>query len=433
MAIISLNTILTYEHNKEFIDQLTNKYNTDTIHSRHDHIGIFNLVKAIMKQNEDTLHYQGIIDKDGDNFAFIRSSEYMYANSFSDVYVSHHILKQYPYLTTGDKLGVSLQLRKKSNKDYQLYCHSIEQINDINVNDYKTNFKQFKDLTPQYPVKKIVLKHNLTSRMVDIVAPIGLGQRGLIVASPKAGKTMVLQTIALDLLEYNPNCKVILLMIGERPEECTESKRKLNKQKYHDRLEILGSTFDETAYRHTELANIALEMSKRLVEQGKDVVILLDSLTRLTRSYNEISVSSGRVMTGGIEAKALQASKKFLGSARSTQESGSLTILASVLIDTGLRMDDIIFEEFKGTGNMELFLSRKSAEKCLFPAIDLAKSGTRRADLFLNEDDYQKTMLIKRILNNKDLDNHEALELLYTKLKAHDTNQAFFDSLNKSI
>ena len=387
---------------------------------------ILKIIKALSHKKVVFTVKGTVVKRRSDNYAFIRYRELNYANSMFDVHVPASCLRKNPTLNNGQYVHVEVKVSDRNKNEIQLFCVKL-----LTPRQPRNNFHE---LTPQYPVRQIQLVDSLSSRFVDVISPLGFGQRGLVVAPPKAGKTMLLQSLALEILNHNTDSKLIYLMIGERPEECTETRRVLGDSKYKDQIEILSSTFDESPSKHAEISNLALSIGQEQVVQGVDVIILLDSLTRLTRSHNELCGSSGRVMTGGIESQALSNAKKFLGSARDTEESksGSLTIIATVLVETGMRMDEVIFEEFKGTGNMEIFLSRKLSERGIYPAIDIAKSGTRRSDLFLTEERYERSMLIKKLLNNRDLESQAATELLIKKLKQYDNNADFFNSLSQS-
>ena len=303
----------------------------------------------------------------------------------------------------------------------------VNEINDDKPENAK-NKVLFENLTPLFPNERLVLEagngstEDLSSRVLDLVAPIGKGQRGLIVAPPKAGKTMLLQTIAQSITRNNPECELIVLLIDERPEEVTEMKRSV-------RGEVVASTFDEPPARHVQVAEMVIEKAKRLVEHKRDVVILLDSITRLARAYNTVIPSSGKVLTGGVDANALEKPKRFFGAARNMEEGGSLTIIATALVDTGSKMDEVIFEEFKGTGNQELHLDRKIAEKRVYPAINIRRSGTRREDMLFNEADLQRLWILRRLL--AEMEDLQGIEFLLDKLRQSKTNDEFFDSMRK--
>ncbi|TPD54441.1 MAG: transcription termination factor Rho, partial [Thalassolituus maritimus] len=307
---------------------------------------------------------------------------------------------------------------------------ALLKVNEIN-DDKPENAKNkvlFENLTPLFPNERLILEagngstEDLSSRVLDLVAPIGKGQRGLIVAPPKAGKTMLLQTIAQSITRNNPECELIVLLIDERPEEVTEMKRSV-------RGEVVASTFDEPPARHVQVAEMVIEKAKRLVEHKRDVVILLDSITRLARAYNTVIPSSGKVLTGGVDANALEKPKRFFGAARNIEEGGSLTIIATALVDTGSKMDEVIFEEFKGTGNQELHLDRKIAEKRIYPAINIRRSGTRREDMLFNEADLQRLWILRRLL--AEMEDVQGIEFLLDKLRQTKTNDEFFDSMRK--
>ena len=365
----------------------------------------------------------GVIEVLQDGFGFMRSAEANYLAGPDDIYVSPSQIRKFA-LRTGDT--VEGQIR--SPKDGERYF-ALVKVNNINFeNPEKVKHKvHFDNLTPLYPDQRLELeiadptRKDLTPRVIDIVAPIGKGQRGLIVAPPRTGKTVILQNIAQSISTNHPECFLIVLLIDERPEEVTDMQRSV-------KGEVISSTFDEPATRHVAVAEMVIEKAKRLVEHGRDVVILLDSITRLGRAYNTVVPSSGKVLTGGVDANALQRPKRFFGAARNIENGGSLTIIATALIDTGSRMDEVIFEEFKGTGNSEIILDRKVADKRVFPAIDITRSGTRKEELLVKPDTLKKTYVLRRILNP--MGTVDAIDFLLDKLRQTKGNNDFFDSMN---
>jgi transcription termination factor Rho len=366
---------------------------------------------------------EGVIEVLQDGFGFIRSAEANYLAGPDDIYVSPSQIRKFA-LRTGDT--VEGQIR--SPKDGERYF-ALVKVNNINFeNPDKVKHKvHFDNLTPLYPDQRLELeiadptRKDYSARVIDIVAPIGKGQRGLIVAPPRTGKTVILQNIAQSITTNHPECYLIVLLIDERPEEVTDMQRSV-------KGEVISSTFDEPATRHVAVAEMVIEKAKRLVEHGRDVVILLDSITRLGRAYNTVVPSSGKVLTGGVDANALQRPKRFFGAARNIEQGGSLTIIATALIDTGSRMDEVIFEEFKGTGNSEIILDRKIADKRVFPAIDILRSGTRKEELLVKHDTLKKTYVLRRILNP--MGTVDAVEFLLDKLRQTKGNSDFFDSMN---
>ena len=366
---------------------------------------------------------EGVVEVLQDGFGFMRSAEANYLAGPDDIYVSPSQIRKFA-LRTGDT--VEGQIR--SPKDGERYF-ALVKVNNINFeNPEKVKHKvHFDNLTPLYPDQRLELeiadptRKDFTPRVIDIVAPIGKGQRGLIVAPPRTGKTVILQNIAQSISTNHPECFLIVLLIDERPEEVTDMQRSV-------KGEVISSTFDEPATRHVAVAEMVIEKAKRLVEHGRDVVILLDSITRLGRAYNTVVPSSGKVLTGGVDANALQRPKRFFGAARNIENGGSLTIIATALIDTGSRMDEVIFEEFKGTGNSEIILDRKVADKRVFPAIDITRSGTRKEELLVKPDTLKKTYVLRRILNP--MGTVDAIDFLLDKLRQTKGNSDFFDSMN---
>ncbi|MDA1323167.1 MAG: transcription termination factor Rho [Proteobacteria bacterium] len=382
---------------------------------------------AILKQlaeNEVVISGDGVLEILQDGFGFLRSPEANYLPGPDDIYVSPSQIRRFG-LRTGDTVEGEI----RSPKDGERYFALIK-VNKINFDepDKVRHRINFDNLTPLYPEEKFSLDQDnpkskdLTTRIVDIVSPIGKGQRALIVAPPRTGKTMMLQAIAHAITANNPDVYLIVLLIDERPEEVTDMQRSVNG-------EVVSSTFDEPATRHVQVSEMVIEKAKRLVEHGRDVVILLDSITRLARAYNTVVPSSGKVLTGGVDSNALQKPKRFFGAARNIEEGGSLTIIATALIDTGSRMDEVIFEEFKGTGNSEIVLDRKLADKRTFPSMDITKSGTRKEELLVEKGTLSKMWVLRRILSP--LGTADAMEFLIDKLKGTKDNKEFFDSMNQ--
>ena len=385
------------------------------------------LIFAILKnkaKNGDTLFGDGTLEVLQDGFGFLRSPEASYLAGTDDIYVSPSQIRRFN-LHTGDTIEGEIRTPKDSERYFALV--KVDKVN----NDAPENTKNkilFENLTPLFPTEPLTLERdaggeeNNTSRVIDMIAPIGKGQRGLIVASPKSGKTVMLQNIAHAITSNHPDVSLIVLLIDERPEEVTEMTRSV-------KGEVVASTFDEPATRHVQVADMVLEKAKRLIEHKKDVVILLDSITRLARAYNTVIPSSGKVLTGGVDANALQKPKRFFGAARNIEEGGSLTIIATALVDTGFRMDDVIYEEFKGTGNMEIHLDRKMAEKRTYPAINVNKSGTRREELLIPQEILQKIWVLRKLLYP--MEDVEAMEFLLDKVKSTKNNDDFFNSMRK--
>ncbi|MFG1478440.1 transcription termination factor Rho [Xanthobacter sp. V4C-4] len=385
------------------------------------------LLFAILKQlalSETEIIGEGVVEVLQDGFGFLRSPEANYLPGPDDIYVSPSQIRRFG-LRTGDTVEGQIRSPKEGERYFALL-----KVNTINFEDpEKTRHKiNFDNLTPLYPDERLKLEHeepqgkkDFSARVIDIVAPIGKGQRGLIVAPPRTGKTVLLQNIAKSITANHPECYLIVLLIDERPEEVTDMQRSV-------KGEVISSTFDEPAARHVQVAEMVIEKAKRLVEHGRDVVILLDSITRLGRAYNTVVPSSGKVLTGGVDANALQRPKRFFGAARNIEEGGSLTIIATALIETGSRMDEVIFEEFKGTGNSEVILDRKVSDKRVFPAIDITRSGTRKEELLVPSDTLKKMYVLRRILNP--MGTVDAIEFLHDKLRQTKTNQDFFDSMN---
>ena len=383
---------------------------------------IFALLKKHAKSGEE-ISGDGVLEILQDGFGFLRSADSSYLAGPDDIYVSPSQIRRFN-LRTGDTIVGKIRPPKEGERYFALL--KVDTINFDRPENAKNKIL-FENLTPLFPTKRLVMEagngstEDITGRVIDLCAPIGKGQRGLIVAPPKAGKTIMLQNIAANITRNNPECYLIVLLIDERPEEVTEMQRTV-------RGEVVASTFDEPPTRHVQVAEMVIEKAKRLVEHKKDVVILLDSITRLARAYNTVIPSSGKVLTGGVDAHALEKPKRFFGAARNIEEGGSLTIIATALIDTGSRMDEVIFEEFKGTGNSEIVLDRKVADKRVFPAMDILKSGTRKEELLVDAKDLQKTYLLRRILNP--MGTTDAIEFLISKLKQTKTNGEFFESMN---
>ncbi len=365
----------------------------------------------------------GVLEVLQDGFGFLRSPEANYLPGPDDIYVSPEMIRQWS-LRTGDSVEGVIQAPRENERYF-----SLTKVTRINFDDpEKARHKvHFDNLTPLYPEERLKMEiedptiKDRSARIIDLVAPIGKGQRALIVAPPRTGKTVLVQNIARSVAANHPECYLIVLLIDERPEEVTDMQRSV-------KGEVISSTFDEPATRHVAVAEMVIEKAKRLVEHKRDVVILLDSITRLGRAFNTVVPSSGKVLTGGVDANALQRPKRFFGAARNIEEGGSLTIIATALIDTGSRMDEVIFEEFKGTGNSEIVLDRKVADKRIFPAMDILKSGTRKEELLVAKNDLQKTYVLRRILNP--MGTTDAIEFLISKLKQTKTNSEFFDSMN---
>ncbi len=382
---------------------------------------IFAILKAHAKKGED-IHGDGVLEILQDGFGFLRSGDSSYLAGPDDIYVSPSQIRRFG-LRTGDTISGKIRPPKDNERYFALL--KVDEINFDKPENAKNKIL-FENFTPLFANKKFELEmgngstEDITARTIELVAPIGKGQRGLIVAPPKAGKTMLIQNIAQSIALNHPDCYLIVLLIDERPEEVTEMARSV-------RGEVIASTFDEPAARHVQVAEMVIEKAKRLVEHKRDVVILLDSITRLARAYNTVIPSSGKVLTGGVDANALQKPKRFFGAARNVEEGGSLTIIATALVETGSRMDDVIYEEFKGTGNMEVHLDRRIAEKRVYPAIHINRSGTRREELLIPEKELQKIWILRKILHP--MDELAAMEFLYDKLKATKTNQEFFDAM----
>lgn len=385
---------------------------------------IFAVLKAHAKKGED-IYGNGVLEILQDGFGFLRSADSSYLAGPDDIYVSPSQIRRFN-LRTGDTVAGKIRPPKEGERYFALL--KVDEIN-LDSPENAKNKVLFENLTPLFAQERFVLElgngstEDLTPRVIDLVAPIGKGQRGLIVSPPKSGKTMLLQSIAHSIAANHPECYLIVLLIDERPEEVTEMARSV-------RGEVISSTFDEPASRHVQVAEMVIEKAKRLVEHKKDVVILLDSITRLARAYNTVVPSSGKVLTGGVDANALQRPKRFFGAARNIEEGGSLTIMATALIDTGSRMDDVIYEEFKGTGNSEIHLERKIAERRMYPAININRSGTRREELLSKPDELQKVWILRRLL--QPMEDIQGMEFLLDRLKATKVNAEFFDSMKRT-
>jgi transcription termination factor Rho len=383
---------------------------------------MFAILKSLAARDVNIIG-EGVVEVMPDGFGFLRSPDANYLAGPDDIYVSPSQIRKFT-LKTGDTVEGDIRSPKEGERYFALL-----KVNSVNFQEpEKVRHKiHFDNLTPLYPDERLVMevqdptKKDYSSRVIDLVAPLGKGQRGLIVAPPRTGKTVLLQNIAQSITSNHPECYLIVLLIDERPEEVTDMRRSV-------RGEVVSSTFDEPASRHVQVAEMVIEKAKRLVEHGRDVVILLDSITRLGRAYNTVVPSSGKVLTGGVDANALQRPKRFFGAARNIEEGGSLTIIATALIDTGSRMDEVIFEEFKGTGNSEIVLDRKVADKRVFPAMDILRSGTRKEELLVDPVKLKKTYVLRRILNP--MGTVDAVEFLLDKLRQTKSNDDFFDSMN---
>ncbi|NUY55416.1 transcription termination factor Rho [Salinivibrio sp. MA351] len=384
---------------------------------------IFSILKQHAKSGED-IFGNGALEILQDGFGFLRSADSSYLAGPDDIYVSPSQIRRFN-LRTGDTIAGKIRPPKDGERYFALL--KVNQVNSDKPDNARSKIL-FENLTPLHASERMVMERgngsteDITARVLDLASPIGKGQRGLIVAPPKAGKTMLLQNIAQSIAFNHPDCELMVLLIDERPEEVTEMQRLV-------KGEVVASTFDEPANRHVQVAEMVIEKAKRLVEHKKDVVILLDSITRLARAYNTVVPSSGKVLTGGVDANALHRPKRFFGAARNVEEGGSLTIIATALVDTGSKMDEVIYEEFKGTGNMELHLSRKIAEKRVFPAIDFTRSGTRREELLTKPDELQKMWILRKIMHP--MGEFEGMEFLIGKLAMSKTNNEFFDAMRR--
>ena len=383
----------------------------------------FAMLKAHAAKN-NPIYGEGVLEILQDGFGFLRSADSSYLAGPDDVYVSPTQIRRFN-LHTGDTVAGSVRPPKDSERYFALL--KVAEINFEEPENVRSKVL-FENLTPYFPEERFILEQgtgsleDLTARIIDLAAPIGKGQRGLIVSPPKAGKTILLQNIASSITANYPDAQLIVLLIDERPEEVTDMRRTV-------RGEVVSSTFDEPATRHVQVADMVLEKAKRLAEHKKDVIILLDSITRLARAYNTVAPASGKVLTGGVDANALQKPKRFFGAARNLEEGGSLTIIATALVDTGSRMDEVIFEEFKGTGNMEIHLDRRISEKRVYPAIHINRSGTRREELLMEPDELQKMWVLRKVVH--DMDEIAAIEFLINKMKDTKTNAEFFESMKR--
>lgn len=384
---------------------------------------IFSILKSQAKKGED-IFSEGVLEILQDGFGFLRSADSSYLAGPDDIYVSPSQIRRFN-LRTGDTISGKIRPPKDNERYFALL-----KVDEINF-DVPENVKHkvlFENLTPLHPNERLHLQRgngsteDITARIIDMVSPIGKGQRGLVVSPPKAGKTLMLQNIAQSIASNHPECYLIVLLIDERPEEVTEMERMV-------KGEVVASTFDEPAHRHVQVAEMVIEKAKRLVEHKRGVVILLDSITRLARAYNTTIPSSGKVLTGGVDAHALHRPKRFFGAARNIEEGGSLTILATALIETGSKMDEVIYEEFKGTGNMEIHLDRRIAEKRVFPAININRSGTRREELLIDQEELQKVWILRKFLHS--MDEIEATEFVLGRMQSSKTNLEFFDQMKK--
>lgn len=385
------------------------------------------LIFAILKykaDNDEEVLGDGVLDILQEGYGFLRSSNDSYVSGPDDIYVSPNQIRRFN-LSTGDVVTGKIRAPKKGEKYFALV--KVSEVNEDKPENIRNRIP-FSSLIPLHPNERLNLElgnggtEDITARVIDLVSPFGKGQRGLIVSPPKAGKTMIMQNIASSISVNHPDCELIVLLIDERPEEVTEMERTV-------RGEVISSTFDEPAKRHVQVAEIVIAKAKRRAEQGKNVIILLDSITRLARAYNTVAPSSGKVLTGGVDANALQRPKRFFGAARNIENGGSITIIATALVDTGSKMDEVIYQEFKGTGNMELHLERRLSEKRIFPAININASGTRREELITEEQELQKMWILRKILHP--MDTVEAAEFLIERLRFTKTNDEFFDSMKQ--
>ncbi|MCP4076852.1 MAG: transcription termination factor Rho [Gammaproteobacteria bacterium] len=406
----------------ELIDLLKEKGGDHSSRMRRQDI-IFSILKAQAKKGED-IFGDGVLEILQDGFGFLRSADSSYLAGPDDIYVSPSQIRRFN-LRTGDTISGKIRPPKDNERYFALL--KVDQIN-FDSPDAVKHKVLFENLTPLHAEQRLSLERgngsteDITARIIDMVSPIGKGQRGLIVSPPKAGKTLILQNVAQSIATNHPECYLIVLLIDERPEEVTEMSRMV-------KGEVVASTFDEPASRHVQVAEMVIEKAKRLVEHKRDVVILLDSITRLARAYNTTIPSSGKVLTGGVDAHALHRPKRFFGAARNIEEGGSLTIIATSLIETGSKMDEVIYEEFKGTGNMELHLDRRISEKRVFPAININRSGTRREELLMNPEELQKIWILRKFLHS--MDELEAMEFVLARMQSSKTNAEFFEQMKK--
>jgi transcription termination factor Rho len=403
--------------------QLSDEYGLENVARSRKQDIIFAILKAHAKRGED-IYGDGVLEILQDGFGFLRSAEGSYLAGPDDIYVSPSQIRRFN-LRTGDTISGKIRPPKEGERYFALL--KVDHINFDAPENAKSKVL-FENLTPLFANERLTMEcgngstEDITARIIDLASPIGKGQRGLIVSPPKAGKTMMLQNIAHSISQNHPDCYLIVLLIDERPEEVTEMTRSV-------RGEVIASTFDEPANRHVQVAEMVIEKAKRLVEHKRDVVILLDSITRLARAYNTVVPASGKVLTGGVDANALQRPKRFFGAARNIEEGGSLTIIATALVETGSKMDDVIYEEFKGTGNMEIHLDRRIAERRIYPAININKSGTRREELLTKSDEIQKMWILRKLL--QPMDELAAIEFIIDRLKSTKTNEDFFDAMKR--
>ncbi|MDP5328102.1 MAG: transcription termination factor Rho [Litorivicinaceae bacterium] len=403
--------------------EITESMNLENLARSRKQDVIFSILKAHAKSGED-IYGDGVLEILSDGFGFLRSADSSYLAGPDDIYVSPSQIRRFN-LRKGDSIAGKIRPPKDGERYFALL--KVDEINFDRPENAKNKIL-FENLTPLFPQERMIMEigngstEDLTARIIDLVCPLGKGQRGLIVSPPKAGKTLMLQNIANSITRNNPDAYLIVLLIDERPEEVTEMQRTV-------RGEVVASTFDEPPTRHVQVAEMVLEKAKRLTEHKRDVIILLDSITRLARAYNTVQPSSGKVLTGGVDANALERPKRFFGAARNIEEGGSLTIIATALVDTGSKMDEVIFEEFKGTGNSELNLERRAAEKRIFPAINIRKSGTRREDLLTTEEELQRMWILRKLLDS--MEDLQAIEFLVDRIKTTKTNDEFFQSMKK--
>ena len=416
----TLNLIELKKKDINSLIKIAREYNIENANSMRVQELIFALLQAQTKQN-GVIYGSGVLETLPDGFGFLRAPDYNYLPGPDDIYVSPSQIRRFN-MRTGDTISGHIRPPKESERYYALL-----KVEEVNFRPPDQAFEKilFDNLTPLYPEERLSLERgdkDLTTRVMDLAAPIGKGQRGLIVAPPRTGKTMILQSIANSITTNHPEVDLIVLLIDERPEEVTDMQRSV-------RGEVISSTFDEPATRHVQVSEMVLEKAKRLVEHQRDVVILLDSITRLARAYNSVVPPSGKILSGGVDSNALHKPKRFFGAARNVEEGGSLTIIATALIETGSRMDEVIFEEFKGTGNMELMLDRKLVEKRIFPAIDINKSGTRKEELLMEKNDLDRIWVLRKVLAQ--LSSIESMEFMVEKLSKFKGNKEFLNMMDK--
>ena len=416
----TLNLIELKKKDINSLIKIAREYNIENANSMRVQDLIFALLQAQTKQN-GVIYGSGVLETLPDGFGFLRAPDYNYLPGPDDIYVSPSQIRRFN-MRTGDTISGHIRPPKESERYYALL-----KVEEVNFRPPDQAFEKilFDNLTPLYPEERLSLERgdkDLTTRVIDLAAPIGKGQRGLIVAPPRTGKTMILQSIANSITTNHPEVNLIVLLIDERPEEVTDMQRSV-------RGEVISSTFDEPATRHVQVSEMVLEKAKRLVEHQRDVVILLDSITRLARAYNSVIPPSGKILSGGVDSNALHKPKRFFGAARNVEEGGSLTIIATALIETGSRMDEVIFEEFKGTGNMELMLDRKLVEKRIFPAIDINKSGTRKEELLMEKNDLDRIWVLRKVLAQ--LSSIESMEFMVEKLSKFKGNKEFLNMMDK--